>query len=73
MNFDFSAEQKQLKEEARRLLLRECPRERVRAVLDDPRMKYDVDLWKTLATQGWTGPTIPASNPSKGGATIATS
>jgi alkylation response protein AidB-like acyl-CoA dehydrogenase len=59
VNFDFSAEQKQLKEQARRLLLRECPREKVRAVLDDPRITYDTDLWKTIAAQGWTGPTIP--------------
>ena len=44
MNFDFSAEQKQLKEEARRFLTGECPPVKVRAVLDDSEKTHDSAL-----------------------------
>jgi alkylation response protein AidB-like acyl-CoA dehydrogenase len=61
MNFDFSPEQKQLKDEARRLLARECTPQKIRAVLDDPLATHDGALWKTVAGQGWTASAIPES------------
>ncbi|MBV9996227.1 MAG: acyl-CoA/acyl-ACP dehydrogenase [Caulobacteraceae bacterium] len=59
MNFDFSDEQKQLKNEARRFLQRECGPERVRAILDHPEKAYDKELWTAAAAQGWLGAAIP--------------
>jgi alkylation response protein AidB-like acyl-CoA dehydrogenase len=59
MNFDFSDEQKQLKNEARRFLQGECGPEKVRRILDDPRASYDEALWGAVADQGWLGATIP--------------
>ena len=59
MNFDYSDEQKSLKDQARRFLLAECPPARVRRVLDDPATPYDRDLWRAVAAQGWTGAAIP--------------
>ena len=59
MNFDFSDEQKQLKNEARRFLARECGPEKVRAILDEPARRYDRELWAGVAAQGWLGAAIP--------------
>ncbi|HEY2707009.1 MAG TPA: acyl-CoA dehydrogenase family protein [Caulobacteraceae bacterium] len=62
MNFDFSDDQKFLKNEARKFLEGRCPTSKVRAVLDDPSRSYDADLWKEVAAQGWLGTTIPEAN-----------
>jgi alkylation response protein AidB-like acyl-CoA dehydrogenase len=59
MNFDFSDDQKQLKNEARRFLQRECAPDRVRAILNKPDLFYDKALWQGVATQGWLGAAIP--------------
>ena len=59
MNFDFSDDQKQLKDEARRFLARECGPEKVRAVLNHPEGIYDKALWAGVAAQGWLGAAIP--------------
>jgi len=59
MNFDFSDDQKFLKNEARKFLDGRCPTSKVRAVLDDPARSYDADLWKEVAAQGWLGTAIP--------------
>jgi alkylation response protein AidB-like acyl-CoA dehydrogenase len=59
MNFDFSEDQKFLKNEARRFLEANCPTSRVRKVLDDPAATWDPDLWKAVAGQGWLGAAIP--------------
>ena len=59
MNFDFSDDQKFLKDEARKFLAAHCTIERVRAVLDDATKSYDVALWKSVSGQGWTGAAIP--------------
>ncbi|HZZ87270.1 MAG TPA: acyl-CoA dehydrogenase family protein [Caulobacteraceae bacterium] len=59
MNFDFSDDQKFLKNEARRFLEGRCPTSKVRAVLDDASKSYDADLWKEVAGQGWLGTAIP--------------
>jgi hypothetical protein len=48
MNFDFSDEQKQMRDEARKFLAEKCPPKAVRAVLDG-KATYDKELWKGLA------------------------
>ena len=59
MNFDFSDDQKFLKNEARKFLDARCPTTKARAVLDDPTKSYDADLWREVAGQGWLGTAIP--------------
>ena len=58
MNFDFSDEQKQLKDSARRFLSKESTTARVRAVLEGE-AGYDKALWKGLADMGFQGAAIP--------------
>jgi alkylation response protein AidB-like acyl-CoA dehydrogenase len=58
MNFDFSDEQKQMRDEARKFLAEKCPPKAVRAVLDG-KVPYDKDLWKGLAEMGFLGVAIP--------------
>jgi acyl-CoA dehydrogenase len=57
MDFDFSSEQKQLKEAARRFLADRCPPQAVRAVLDGA-APYDRALWRGLAELGFLGTAI---------------
>jgi alkylation response protein AidB-like acyl-CoA dehydrogenase len=58
MNFDFSDEQKQLRDEARKFLAEKCPPKAVRAVLDG-KEPYDRELWQGLAEMGFLGVAIP--------------
>src|SRR3954469_6452153 len=58
MNFDFSDEQKQLRDEARKFLAEKCPPKAVRTVLDGKEV-YDKSLWKGLADMGFLGVAIP--------------
>src|ERR1700748_2875620 len=58
VNFDFSDEQKQLKESARRFLDKESTSARVRAVLESDK-GHDEALWKGLAEMGFQGAAIP--------------
>ncbi len=58
MNFDFSDDQKQLRDEARRFLAQHCPSRAVREVLEG-RQPYDRALWKGLAEMGFLGVAIP--------------
>jgi len=58
MNFDFSDEQKQLRDEARKFLSEKCPPKAVRAVLDG-KEAYDRELWQGLAEMGFLGVAIP--------------
>ncbi|MGZ5873520.1 MAG: acyl-CoA dehydrogenase family protein [Bradyrhizobium sp.] len=58
MNFDFSDEQKQMRDEARKFLAEKCPPKAVRAVLDG-KTPYDRELWKGLAGMGFLGVAIP--------------
>src|SRR3979409_937421 len=58
MNFDFSDEQKQLRDEARKFLAEKCPPKAVRTVLDG-KQPYDRELWKGLAEMGFLGVRIP--------------
>jgi alkylation response protein AidB-like acyl-CoA dehydrogenase len=59
MNFDYSDDQKMLKDEARKFLAARCDAKVVRAVLDDDAKHYDEALWKGVAEQGWLGAAIP--------------
>ena len=58
MNFDFSDDLKQLREQARKFLRERCPSAAVRRVLEGPE-PYDQELWKEIAAMGWTGAAIP--------------
>src|SRR3981189_1139371 len=58
MNFDFSDEQKQMRDAARKFLAEKCPPKAVRTVLDG-KETYDKDLWKGLAEMGFLGVAIP--------------
>ena len=59
MNFDYSDDQKMLKDEARKFLSAKCDAKVVRGVLDDEATAYDAPLWKGVAEQGWLGAAIP--------------
>ncbi|MBI3701061.1 MAG: acyl-CoA/acyl-ACP dehydrogenase [Afipia sp.] len=58
MNFDFSDDQKQLRDEARKFLTEKSPPKAVRAVLEG-KAPYDRELWKGLAEMGFLGVAIP--------------
>jgi alkylation response protein AidB-like acyl-CoA dehydrogenase len=58
MNFDFSDDQKQLRDQARKFLTEKCPPKAVRVVLDG-KDSYDRELWKGLAEMGFLGVAIP--------------
>jgi alkylation response protein AidB-like acyl-CoA dehydrogenase len=58
MNFDFSDDQKQLRDEARKYLAEKSSSKAVRAVLDG-NAPYDRELWKGLAEMGFLGVAIP--------------
>src|ERR1700743_797889 len=58
MNFDFSDDQKQLRDQARKFLAEKCPPKAVRAVLDG-NAPYDKELWKGLGEMDFLGVAIP--------------
>ncbi|CAN5324392.1 acyl-CoA dehydrogenase family protein [soil metagenome] len=63
MNFEFSDDQKQLRDQARRYLTEHSPPKAVRAVLEGQppydKSPYDKALWKGLAEMGFLGVAIP--------------
>jgi alkylation response protein AidB-like acyl-CoA dehydrogenase len=59
VNFDFTDEQKALKDEARRFLTAVSPLSVVRAVLENPADGYDRALWRRIGEQGWCGAAVP--------------
>jgi acyl-CoA dehydrogenase len=58
MNFDFSDDLKQLRDQARRFLSEQCTPEVVRRSLDGQE-SYAADLWRKIAEMGWIGAAIP--------------
>jgi acyl-CoA dehydrogenase len=60
MDFDFSEEQKQLRDHARRFLETNSSRSTVRVVLDAA-ATHDPQLWRRLADLGYMGTAIPES------------
>lgn len=59
MNFDYTDEQKALKDEARRFLAAVSPLTVVRAALENPAQGHDAALWRRIGEQGWCGAAIP--------------
>jgi acyl-CoA dehydrogenase len=58
MNFEFSDELLQLRDQARRFLADRCPTTVPRRILDTPE-PYAAELWQGIAEMGWTGAAIP--------------
>lgn len=58
MNFDFSDDLKQLRDQARRFLSEQCTPAVTRRSLDGQE-KYAADLWRSIAEMGWVGAAIP--------------
>jgi alkylation response protein AidB-like acyl-CoA dehydrogenase len=61
MNFDYTDDQKALKDEARRFLLAASPLSVARGVLENSAAGYDAALWARIGEQGWCGAAIPES------------
>jgi alkylation response protein AidB-like acyl-CoA dehydrogenase len=59
VNFDYTDEQKALKDEGRRFLAAVSPLSVVRAALENPTEGYDKALWARIGEQGWCGAAIP--------------
>ncbi|MDX1580422.1 MAG: acyl-CoA dehydrogenase family protein [Alphaproteobacteria bacterium] len=58
MNFEFSDDQKMLKDQARSFLSDKCGSKEVRRVLDGDE-PYHPELWQAVAEMGWLGASIP--------------
>ena len=58
MNFDFSPDQKELRDQARKFLAEHSSSTRVRRILDTD-TPYDAALWRGMAEMGWQGTAIP--------------
>ena len=59
MNFDYTDDQKALKDEARKFLAACAPLAVVRGVLENPGDGYDPARWARIVEQGWLGAAIP--------------
>jgi alkylation response protein AidB-like acyl-CoA dehydrogenase len=58
MNFDFSDDQKLLRENVRAFLSKEAPLTLCRQVLESD-SSYSATLWQAIAQQGWLGTAVP--------------
>jgi acyl-CoA dehydrogenase len=58
MNFDFSDDQKVLRDQAKKFLGQQASSARVRRILESD-TPYDVELWRGMAENGWQGTAIP--------------
>jgi alkylation response protein AidB-like acyl-CoA dehydrogenase len=61
LNFDYTDDQKALKDEARKFLAACAPLAVARAVLENPDEGHDPALWARIVEQGWCGAAIPES------------
>jgi alkylation response protein AidB-like acyl-CoA dehydrogenase len=61
VNFDFSADQKALREQARKFLAEHASSTRVRRILEGA-APYDAELWRGMGEMGWMGTAIPESH-----------
>jgi alkylation response protein AidB-like acyl-CoA dehydrogenase len=59
VNFDFSDDQKSLKDQARKFLSEKAGAKVTRRVLDDAGVSFDETLWRSVADMGWLGAAIP--------------
>lgn len=58
MDFGFSEEQEMLRTLARDFLTTECPKAKVRELLEDEK-GYDPEMWRNMAELGWMGLVFP--------------
>jgi acyl-CoA dehydrogenase len=58
MNFDFSDDQKMLRDQVRRFLSEQCTAKVVRRVFESAQ-GHDRELWKQIGEMGWLGTAIP--------------
>jgi len=58
MNFDFSDDQKVLRDQAKKFLGQHASSTRVRRILESD-TPYDAELWRGMAENGWQGTAIP--------------
>ncbi len=58
MNFDFSEDQKFLRNEARKFLEAECTTQHVREVLNDDTRSHHEGVWNKIVEMGWLGTAI---------------
>jgi alkylation response protein AidB-like acyl-CoA dehydrogenase len=61
VNFDFSADQKALRDQARKFLAEHASSTRVRRILEGA-APYDADLWRGMGEMGWMGTAIPETH-----------
>ncbi|MGH7372932.1 MAG: acyl-CoA dehydrogenase family protein [Candidatus Rokuibacteriota bacterium] len=61
MNFDFSADQKSLREQARKFLAEHASSTRVRRILEGA-APYDLELWRGMGEMGWLGTAVPETH-----------
>ncbi len=61
MNFEFSADQKMIQEQARSFLTAKSAMPQVRKILDGEDA-FDRSLWKAMVELGWQGTTIPEAH-----------
>jgi alkylation response protein AidB-like acyl-CoA dehydrogenase len=61
MNFDFSPDQKSLREQARKFLADQASSTRVRRILEGA-APYDAPLWRGMGEMGWMGTAIPETH-----------
>src|SRR5215813_11832695 len=58
VNFDFSSDQKSLREQARKFLSEHASSSRVRRILEGAE-PYDAQLWRGMGEMGWMGTAVP--------------
>ena len=58
MEFDFSKDQKLIRESVREFLDKECPSDRVRE-LEENEKGFDPKMWRQMAELGWMGIILP--------------
>ncbi len=58
MDYDFSEDQNMIRETVRKFLQNECPREKIRELMQDEQ-GYDPEMWKKMAELGWMGLVVP--------------
>ncbi|MDO8474632.1 MAG: acyl-CoA dehydrogenase family protein [Candidatus Rokubacteria bacterium] len=61
MNFDFSPDQRSLRDQARKFLAEHASSARVRRILEGA-APYDAELWRGMAEMGWMGTAIPETH-----------
>jgi alkylation response protein AidB-like acyl-CoA dehydrogenase len=66
MDFSLSSDQELIKDTARKFLEKECPKEKVRALLGSEK-GYDPETWRQMAELGWMGLALPEEYSGFGG------